>query len=238
MIKNNLKIENIPAILWGDKSDKLFVVVHGNLSNKEDDSIIVFAEEASALGYQVLSFDLPQHGDRKDEPYLCNVQNCVQDLDTIMTYSKSLSNHISLFACSMGAYFSLLAYSHEPLKQCLFLSPVVNMERIINNMMTWFNVSESRLKIEKEIATPIGQTLYWDYYCYVKEHPIVAWNIPTSILYGSEDNLCEFDVVSEFNKRFNCNLQVMENGEHYFHTEEQLQVFRQWLKKHIYESIS
>ncbi|MCM3291379.1 alpha/beta hydrolase [Paenibacillus sp. MER 180] len=238
MIKNNLKIENIPAILWGDKSDKLFVVVHGNMSNKADDSIIVFAEEATAAGYQVLSFDLPQHGDRKDEPYLCNVQNCVQDLNTIMTYAKSLSNHISLFACSMGAYFSLLAYSHEPLKQCLFLSPVVNMERIINNMMTWFNVSESRLKIEKEIATPIGQTLYWDYYCYVKEHPIVAWNIPTSILYGSEDNVCEFDVVSEFNKRFNCNLQVMENGEHYFHTEEQLQVFRQWLKKHIYESIS
>ncbi|MGG4196494.1 alpha/beta hydrolase [Paenibacillus jamilae] len=238
MIKNNLKIENIPAILWGDKTDKLFVVVHGNMSNKADDSIIVFAEEATAAGYQVLSFDLPQHGDRKDEPYLCNVQNCVQDLNTIMTYAKSLSNHISLFACSMGAYFSLLAYSHEPLKQCLFLSPVVNMERIINNMMTWFNVSESRLKIEKEIATPIGQTLYWDYYCYVKEHPIVAWNIPTSILYGSEDNVCEFDVVSEFNKRFNCNLQVMENGEHYFHTEEQLQVFRQWLKKHIYESIS
>ena len=137
MIKNNLKIENIPAILWGDKSDKLFVVVHGNMSNKADDSIIVFAEEATALGYQVLSFDLPQHGDRKDDTYLCNVQNCVQDLHTIMTYAKSLSNHISLFACSMGAYFSLLAYSHEPLKQCLFLSPVVNMERIINNMMTW-----------------------------------------------------------------------------------------------------
>lgn len=234
MLKNNFKIENIPAILWGDKSDKLFVVVHGNMSNKADDSIIVFAEEATAVGYQVLSFDLPQHGDRKDDTYLCKVQNCVQDLNTIMTYAKSLSNNISIFACSMGAYFSLLEYSHEPLKQCLFLSPVVNMERIINNMMTWFNVSESRLKIEKEISTPIGQTLYWDYYCYVKEHPIVAWNNPTSILYGSEDNLCEFDIVSEFAKRFNCNLQVMENGEHYFHTQEQLQYFRQWLKNHIY----
>lgn len=234
MKKNNFKIKNIPAVLWGDKSNKLFVVVHGNMSNKEDDSIIVFAEEATAVGYQVLSFDLPQHGDRKDDTYLCKVQNCVQDLNTIMTYAKSLSNNISIFACSMGAYFSLLEYGHEPLKQCLFLSPVVNMERIINNMMTWFNISESRLKIEKEISTPIGQTLYWDYYCYVKEHPIVAWNNPTSILYGSEDNLCEFDVVSEFNKRFNCNLQVMENGEHYFHTEEQLQYFRQWLKKHIY----
>ncbi|QXE17984.1 carboxylesterase [Clostridium sp. 001] len=233
MIKSKLKIENIPAILWGKKSDKLFVAVHGNMSNKEDDAITIFAEEAIAIGYQVLSFDLPEHGDRKDEAYVCKVQNCIKDLNTIMNYAQSLSSNISVFACSMGTYFTLLAYKDELLKQCLFLSPVVNMERIINNMMTWFNVSENRLKSEKEILTPIGQTLYWDYYCYVKEHPITVWNKPTSILYGSEDNLCEFDVVDSFVKRFNCNLQVMEQGEHYFHTEEQLQFLRQWIKKYI-----
>ncbi|MBW6411286.1 alpha/beta hydrolase [Clostridium weizhouense] len=233
MIKENLEIENIPAILWGGRSDKLFIVVHGNMSNKEDDSIIIFAEEAIARGYQVLSFDLPKHGDRKNEAYDCKVQNCVQDINTIMLYAQTLSKNISVFACSMGAYFSLLAYKDVPLEQCLFLSPVVNMERIINNMMTWFNVSENKLKTEKEIPTPIGQTLYWDYYCYVKEHPIVTWNNLTSILYGSEDNLCEFDVVSEFAKHFHCDLKVMENGEHYFHTKEQLQFFRNWLKKHI-----
>lgn len=233
MIRQDLKIQNIPAIFWGDKSNKLFIAVHGNMSNKADDAIVVFAEEATAKGYQVLSFDLPEHGDRKYEPYACKVQNCVQDLNAIMRYAKSLSNTISVFACSIGAYFSLLAYSHEPLKQCLFLSPVVNMERIINNMMTWFNVSESKLKTEKEISTPIGQTLYWDYYCYVKEHPIIAWDNPTSILYGSEDDLCEFDVISEFAKHFKCNLEVMNHGEHYFHTKEQLQFFRQWLKKYL-----
>ncbi|NFJ41374.1 alpha/beta hydrolase, partial [Clostridium botulinum B str. Eklund 17B (NRP)] len=117
------------------------------------------------------------------------------------------------------------------LKQCLFLSPVVNMERIINNMMTWFNISEEMLKTKQEIKTPIGETLYWDYYCYVKDYPIELWSKPTSILYGLQDSLCEFEVVSEFAKRFNCNLQVMENGEHYFHTEEQLQFFKQWVKK-------
>jgi len=233
MLRQALKIGTIPAILWGDKSDRLFVVVHGNMSNKEDDAIVVFAEEATGIGYQVLSFDLPEHGDRKGEAYACKVQNCVQDLNSIMRYAQSLSNNISVFACSMGAYFSLLAYGQEPLKNCLFLSPVVNMERIINNMMTWFSISTNRLKTEKEVSTPIGQTLYWDYFCYVKEHPIVAWNNRTSILYGSEDNLCEFDVVSAFANRFECDLQVMEHGEHYFHTEEQLRFLRQWLKKHI-----
>ncbi|MCT4507188.1 MAG: alpha/beta hydrolase [Tepidibacter sp.] len=234
MRKQNLNIEDIPAILWGDKSDKLFVVVHGHMSNKEDDTIVIFAEEATEIGYQVLSFDLPEHGDRKDENYACKVQNCIQDLNTIMCYAKVLSNNISVFACSIGAYFSLLAYKNVKLKQCLFLSPVVNMERIIKNMMTWFNVSESRLKEEKEIPTPTGQTLYWDYYCYVKENSIDIWNNSTSILYGSEDNLCEFDALCEFMNSFNCNLQVMQNGEHHFHTEEQLQFFRQWLNKNIY----
>ena len=235
MVGHHFQIENIPAVLWGNKSDKLFIAVHGNMSNKADSSIVILAEEAAAAGYQTLSFDLPQHGGRNDDTYACTVQNCIRDLSTIEAYAKTLSNDISLFACSMGAYFSLLEYNRKPLKQCLFLSPVVNMERIIKNMMTWFNVSESRLETEKEIPTPAGQTLYWDYYCYVKEHPVVVWNNPTSILYGSEDNLCEFDIVSEFAKRFNCNLHVMANGEHYFHTEEQLQYLRQWIKLHIIE---
>jgi len=230
MIRIDLKIEGIPAILWGEPSDRLFIAIHGNMSSKDDDVIVILAEEAIAKGYQVLSFDLPEHGDRKGEDYLCKVQNCVNDLTAIAGYAQTISNHICLFACSMGAYFSLLAYRELPLKQCLFLSPVLNMERIINNLMAWFNVSEERLKIEKEVETPIGQTLYWDYYCYVKSHPIDKWDKPTAILSGSDDNISELDMVSDFTIRFGCKLQVWEHGEHYFHTHEQLQYFRQWLR--------
>ena len=236
MKKANLTIEGIPAILWGEPSDRLFIAVHGNMSSKDDDAIVIFAEEAASKGYQVLSFDLPEHGDRKGEAYACKVQNCVGDLDVIAEYAQTISSNISIFACSMGAYFCLLAYRDLPIVQCLFLSPVLSMERVINNMMTWFNVSEDKLKTEKEIETPIGQTLYWDYYCYVKAHPIDTWSIQTAILYGSEDNISEFDVVSEFVKRYNCKLQVLERGEHYFHTEEQLDYFRQWLSKNIFQT--
>lgn len=107
------------------------------------------------------------------------------------------------------------------------------MERIINNMMRWFNVSMERLQHEKEIQTPIGQTLYWDYYCYVISHPINKWSAPTSILYGSDDNLCEFDDITDFVERFNCRLDILEKGEHYFHTNEQKSYFRKWLKEMI-----
>ncbi|MGI9859674.1 alpha/beta hydrolase [Vibrio vulnificus] len=231
--REKLKIGNIPALLWGEKSDKLFIAVHGNLSNKADDIIVIFAEEAVKLGYQVLSFDLPKHGDRKNGSTLCKVQNCVKDLNAVIRYAKSNSGNISVFGCSIGAYFSLLAYKNETLKQSLFLSPVINMQSIITNLMNWFGITESQLMNDKEIATPIGEVLYWDYYCYVKENPIVEWNVSTSILYGSEDNLCDYNIISEFSKQFNCDLEVIENGEHYFHTKEQLTSFRLWLKESL-----
>ncbi|MDS0525393.1 alpha/beta hydrolase [Clostridium sp. SHJSY1] len=234
VIKQNLKIENIPAILWGDNSDKLFIAVHGNMSNKSDNVIVKFAEEAVGKGYQVLSFDLPEHGERKYEVYPCKVQNCVHDLKIIMHYVKTLTNNISIFACSMGVYFSLLSYKDEFINEALFLSPVVDMERIINNMMKWINVTKEQLKVEKEILTPIGQTLYWDYYCYVKENPINKWDVNTSILYGGKDDLCEADAILNFSEKFNCKLDIMEEGEHYFHTEEQIEMFGGWLKNTLF----
>ena len=234
MKRENLFIENIPAVVWGDSSKSAFIAVHGDMSHKADDAIAVFAQEAVSNGYQVISFDLPEHGDRKHESTPCKVQNCVRELHAVMRYARSHFENISLFACSMGAYFGLLAYLQEELKQALLLSPVVEMELIINRMMQSFDVSEERLSIEKEIKTPIGKTLYWDYYSYVKEHPIISWKTPTSILCGSEDNINETDVVSAFAKRFGCDLQVMQNAEHYFHTKEQLSHLRQWLRKRIH----
>ena len=71
------------------------------------------------------------------------------------------------------------------------------------------------LKVEEKMETPIGQTLYGDYYCYVKAHPIDTWNKPTAILYGLDDYVSESDVVSEFVKCYHCELNVLEHGEHY-----------------------
>ncbi|WP_010291852.1 alpha/beta hydrolase [Clostridium senegalense] len=233
MFKDKFNISNIPAVLWGKNSEKLFIAVHGNMSNKEDVVIQILAEEALKKGYQVLSFDLPEHGERKNESTPCKVQFCVSDLSIIMNYAKEHWKEVNLFACSMGAYFSLLAYKSDILRKALFLSPVVNMERIIENMMRWFNITPERLQKEMIIETPIGQKLYWDYFCYVKQHPINTWNVDTDILYGAKDELCEFETINYFTKKYYCELEVVDEAEHYFHTEEQLNVFKYWLRKRI-----
>ncbi|MEG2610528.1 MAG: alpha/beta hydrolase [Bacilli bacterium] len=232
MKKQKIKINNIPSIIWGEKSNKVFIAIHGNMSNKEDEVIKILADNLISKGYQLISFDLPEHGERKtDTNYLCKVQNCIKDLKQVMEYAKSNYTEISIWACSMGTYFSLLAYKEENIKQCLFLSPVVNMKIIIDNMMLWSKTTEKQLEEKKKIKTDFGQTIYWDYYLYVKENPITKWNKKTYILYGNKDNMQDENIIKNFVNHFNCELAILENGEHYFHTEKQLNYYKNWLDK-------
>ncbi len=234
MKTERIKINDIPSIIWGEKSSKVYIAVHGNMSNKEDQVIKILAEKVVSKGYQLLSFDLPEHGERKDDKaYLCNVQNCVKDINQVIEYAKKHYDEIYLWACSMGAYFSLISYKDEDIKQCLFLSPVVNMKVIIENMMLLSSVTEKELKEKQEIKTDFGQTLYWDYYKFVKENPIVSWNKNTFVLYGNKDNLQDEKIIKDFCTKFNCELSVLETGEHFFYTEEQLERYRNWLDKII-----
>lgn len=229
----NLNIGNIPAIIWGEASDKIIIATHGNMSHKADTAIRILSEEALKKGYQVLSYDLPEHGERKNDPARCKIQHCVKELKKVIKYAQSISGEVSIFGCSIGAYFSLLATKGLHLQQALFLSPVVDMKEIIENMMGWFNISEDCLKEKKEIPTPTGQTLFWDAYCYVRENPIKNWCIPTSVLYGSKDEICSFNSISSFSKQFNCSLDILDKGEHFFHTNDQLTYYRNWLKKEL-----
>lgn len=233
MKRQDIRIEGIPSVIWGEGSEGVIVAVHGNMSNKADVPVVMLADKAVPEGYQVLSFDLPEHGDRKGEGTPCKVQNCVRDLTTVMEYARTKWREIGLFANSMGAYFSLLAYQNEELSRCLFLSPVVDMEHIIDGMMRISGVTPGELEEKGQIATASGQMLYWDYYRYVKENPVQRWNAPICILYGEDDDMCESELVAEFARRFDCEMDIVENGEHYFHTPEQLCAYESWLGRKL-----
>ncbi|WP_066455850.1 alpha/beta hydrolase [Anaerotruncus rubiinfantis] len=235
MKRTHIEIAGIPAVLWGEQpGGRLFLAVHGNLSHKEDEVIALFAKEADLAGSRTLSFDLPGHGARKAGGTACKVQDCVRDLRTVLDFALEKSDDLGLFACSMGAYFSLIALEDAPIRQAAFLSPVTDMEALIRGMMQAASVSEARLQAEQEIDTPFGQTLYWDYFCYVREHPVKRWEAPTEILSGSLDSLCPAAVTADFARRFCCGHTVMAGGEHFFHTAGQLEAFRQWLREKVF----
>lgn len=142
-------------------------------------------------------------------------------------------NHsISVLANSIGAYFAMHTLQGCEIEKALFISPVLDMERLILDMMNWANVSEKELCEKGEIPTDFGETLSWKYLCFVRENPI-QWNIPTEILYAGKDHLTSRQTVDLFVERHCANLTIMESGEHWFHTDEQLAFLDAWMKKAV-----
>ncbi len=229
--KQAIKIGNIPAIIWGDPSGRAYIFVHGKMGSKDDAE--GFAQIANDQGCQVISFDLPGHGDRSKDNFCCMAPDAVGDLLQISAFVTSGWKEASLYANSLGAYFSLLAYQNLPLKKCLFVSPILDMLRLTQNIMAHCGIDEKQLEEQREIPTVFGETLYWDLYCYIKEHPIEKWNIPTEIIYASTDIYTERSVLDSFVKKFHCGVFIYEGGEHWFHTDEQLEVLYSWVKERI-----
>lgn len=219
------QICDIPAILYGENSDRVWLFVHGKCGYKEEAE--AFAETACAKGAQVLAIDLPEHGERKAEASF-DPWHVVPELREVMADLRQRWEHVSLRANSIGAWFSMLAFMDAPPEQALFVSPVLDMRQLIQSMMLWASVEETRLEREGEISTDFGETLSWDYLQYAKAHPIVKWAAPTAILYAGKDNLTGRETVDAFVRRFDCKLTVMETGKHWFHTPEQINILKSW----------
>ena len=176
----------------------------------------------NCIGFDIIGIDFNEY-----LPWI--VQNQIQ---LVYNEARERYDYIYVIANSIGAYFAMHTLQNCDIEKALFISPVLDMERLILDMMSLANVSEKDLCEKEEIPTDFGETLSWKYLCFVRENPIV-WNIPTEILYAENDNLVSRRTVDEFIGSHNANLTVMENGEHWFHTDEQLAFLNDWIKKAI-----
>ena len=148
---------------------------------------------------------------------------------------KAEYENIILIANSIGAFFSMSAGIDSMIQKAYFISPIVDMEKLIGDMMLWANVTEGELKAKGVIHTEFGEDLTWEYLCYVRKHPI-RWNVPTNILYGSMDMQTSLETVRAFAEKHNAVLTVMEGGEHWFHTDEQMQFLDDWIRETLHDS--
>ena len=174
--------------------------------------------------YDIIGFDY-----KSELPWEVKVEFQKYFIDIFSKY-----NEVVLIANSIGAYFSLISISlyGNFIKKAMFISPVVNMEQLILGIMKKAGVSEKELSLKKIINTSFGESLSWEYLSYVRNNPI-KWNIPSSILYGKNDNITSLKIISDFANRINADLTVMDNGEHRFYTEEQMIFMDNWFKKFI-----
>lgn len=192
----------------------LVIYVHGKGGNAEESTHYqtLFAE-SDVIGFDYKS----QNPWEAKEEFSCFYDLHIKGYDSVI-----------LIANSIGAFLSMNALPEKRIEKAYFISPIVNMEKLIADMMMWAKVTEDELCSKKEIQTDFGETLSWEYLCYVKEHPI-TWTVPTHILYGENDNLTSYETILEFASQVNATLTVMKNGEHWFHTEEQMKFLENWI---------
>ncbi|BBF42309.1 alpha/beta hydrolase [Lachnospiraceae bacterium KM106-2] len=230
LVREKRYVNNIPVIVWGAPSDRAYIYVHGKMSYKE--SAEPFAELAMRKGYQTISFDLPEHGERKDENYPCDIWNGMNDLNQIADYAAERWNSLSLYACSLGAHFALHAYRDRKFQYCMFQSPVLDMNQLIHRMFRWFHLSEDILKEKQVIKTPF-HVMTWDYYQYVLSHPIDKWETPTNILYGTRDEMQSRDIIDDFVAKFHSELVIAENSYHGFAKEHDIPIAYSWMETYM-----
>ncbi|MCR4718810.1 MAG: alpha/beta hydrolase [Firmicutes bacterium] len=141
---------------------------------------------------------------------------------------KARYGRVILIANSIGAFFCMNADIDELIFNAYFISPIVDMEKLILDMMVRANITELELQEKGIVQTDFGEELSWEYLSYVRNHPI-KWNVPTEILYGGKDYLTAYDTIAKFSQKHNAQLTVMENGEHWFHTKEQIHFLDNWI---------
>ena len=230
MEKIKLEVAGISAVLYGKRSRRVYLYVHGK--NGSAAEAARFARTACPAGWQVLAVDLPEHGARKTaRKSWCrgwSPESCRQS-------TPGCSRCGSISGC-MGS-----ASGHGlPCRRCKRSSrkrrclspPIVDMEKLILDLMQQAGVTEEQLRTAGEIPTAMGETLSWPYLCWVREHPL-HWKVPTQVLYADTDPLTGHTAMEQFRQQTGAHLTILEGGEHWFHTETQLAALQGWESCHI-----
>ena len=160
---------------------QIVVYVHGKGGSAEEAAHYkALFPDSEVIGFDYLA-QTPREAREEFPPFFAGLrQHC---------------GRLTLIANSIGAFFSLSALDETLVDQALLISPVVDMDKLIGNMMLWASVTERELAEKQEIPTAFGETLSWRYLCYVRAHP-VSWRGPPRILYGERDNLASLETIS------------------------------------------
>ncbi len=198
-----------------DILDKAALYIHG----KNGDYLEAGQYKKNCPGFDMFGIDY-----RADLPWIA----CEQ-IQAAYDRIRGRYDRLYVIANSVGAYFTMASLWDRNIEKALFISPVLDMEQLIRGMMDRAGISEAGLREKKEIRIGFGETLSWEYLCFVREHPI-TWDIPTEILYGGDDDLVPRQTVDRFVHDHKAGLTVMEKGEHWFHTDGQIAFLNDWMR--------
>lgn len=133
MEKIKLEVAGVPAVLYGKRSRKVYLYVHGK--NGSAAEAARFARTACPAGWQVLAVDLPEHGTRKNSPEKLVPWVVTRELQAVYARMHPVWKHIRVYGVSIGAWFAMQALQTQKPEKALLVSPIVDMEKLILALM-------------------------------------------------------------------------------------------------------
>ena len=199
--------------------EKVVIYIHGLHGSYKE------AEEYSYLKdeYDVFGLDY-QNG----EPW--------EPKDTIQNEFVRLTKgykEVVIIANSIGAFYSYEYLANYKIDKAFFISPVGDMYLLVKRMLKASGISEEELKEKGTLTNKYHQTFSYEYNHYLKTRKD-NWKVKTYIVYGRNDKLIALDDINYFiSNHPNTELVIKDNSEHHFHTEEEKEFVKAWIKKNI-----
>lgn len=130
-----LKINNIPAKLYNAECPcGTVLAVHGFGGSKESAAISALAEKINRHGLNVLTWDLPAHGERTETAEALSIDRCIGEIKNMEKYiSENIGGVMCVFATSFGGLCMLhrISESKDPYHRIVLRVPAVNMARTL-----------------------------------------------------------------------------------------------------------
>lgn len=117
------------------------IYIHGKYGTVEEAEYYKkFFNEADIIGFEYTS-EYPWDFQKEFSNFIDNIY---------IKYKK-----ISIIANSIGAYFTMLSLTNKNIEKAFFISPIVDMEKLITDMMFLENITEEELYKKKKLKLPL-----------------------------------------------------------------------------------
>ena len=182
----------------------------------------------ASQGDQLITFDLPTHGNRQDDKAF-NPIEASPEVRMFAQLAHSQSTEIGLRAHSIRAYFSLCDTSAGTFERVWLVSPLLDLEYYIWDMMAEYSVTDEQLEAQTVIDTPRG-VLDWPYLRFVEEHP-AKLDTPIWIIRGDQDEVVPLGALSRFVGAPGVELVQVEGGKHFLGRPPYLDTLVAWFEE-------
>ena len=202
------------------KHDKVVVYIHGLHGNANESNDYNFLTD-----YDVKGLDYQDGNPWEVGPI---IKSGFEEL--IKPYKE-----VVVIANSIGAFYAYEYLYDFNIKQAFFISPIASMSKILFDYIFTGKVSREELKEKKFITLEDGTTLSYVFYeRYSNNDYHGNWNVPTDILYGSNDELVYIENIAGFLEAHPLSRLTIKHGsKHWFHTDEEKAFIKEWILRNI-----